>query len=401
MKYRITIFLLFISSQNLVAQSVTVDIPATADNTIYETPSGNSNALGQNIFSGNNGGGSPRRGLIKFDVSSYIPANATITSVSLTLNCNVSRTLPDEVFLHKILSPWGEGTSDAGGGSGDGAGVSATNNDATWIYSFFPLVSWTNPGGDFNAMPSASVSISGTGFYTWQSAQMNDDVQSWLDLPTSNNGWILICNEAVVATSRKFGSKENAIAANRPVLSVTYSGALPVILSHFNAAEKNGEVSINWKTLQEINNCCFEIENSVDGLHFNNLIKINGHGNSAIPHEYEYKYEEYIPGIHYYRLLQIDNDNRGALSAIQKINIAANAHLVRIYPNPVINEFRIVTGSSLHKISYKIYNTSGMLIGSGTDASETVNVAMLNNGLYYLRLFDKTKFIGGCAFNKF
>ncbi|MEO8112180.1 MAG: DNRLRE domain-containing protein, partial [Ginsengibacter sp.] len=391
MKYRFVILLLFNCSLLSVAQPVTVSIPASADNTIYENPSGNSNALGQNIFSGNNGGGSPRRGLIKFDVGSVIPAGVTVTDVSLTLNCNVSRTIPDNIFLHKLLSAWGEGTSDAGGGSGDGVGVAATNNDATWLNSFFSSVFWTNPGGDFNATSSASVSVSATGFYTWQSTQMVSDVQSWLDIPTSNNGWILICNESAVATARKFGSRQNTTVANRPVLSVTYSSTLPITLSYFGAEEKNSEVSIKWKTLQEINNCCFEVQQSIDGFHFNSLTKINGQGNSAVPHEYGYKYVEYVSGIHYYRLLQIDKDNRRTFSSVRKINVLANSQVIRINPNPVLNEFRITSDRSLQKISYRIYNTLGILIRDGADASEIINVSTLQNGFYYLRLFDKNK----------
>lgn len=400
MKYLLMILLLFNCSLLSVAQPVTVSIPASADNTIYENPSGNSNALGQNIFSGDNGGGSPRRGLIKFDVSSLIPAGVMITSARLTLNCNVSRTIPDNVFLHKLLSAWGEGTSDTGGGNGDGVGVPATANDATWLNSFFPSVFWSTPGGDFNAASSASVSVSATGFYTWQSPQMISDVQSWLDLPTSNNGWILICNESTIATARKFGSRENTTVANRPVLSVTYSSVLPITLSSFDAEEKNGEVSIKWKTLQEINNCCFEVQHSVDGFHFNLLTKISGQGNSAVPHDYGYKYAEYISGIHYYRLLQIDNDNRPTFSPVRKIDVSANSQVIHINPNPVRDELRIVAGRSLQKISYRIYNVSGILISDGADASRIVNVGTFKNGFYYLRLFDKNKFIGGCTFNK-
>ena len=131
-----------------VPAQTTVTIAAAADNTIYQTPNGNSNALGQNIFSGNNGGGSPRRGLIKFDVAAVVPAGATITSVTLTLNCNNSRAIADNVSLHKLSSNWGEGTSNAGA-TGDGGGVAATSNDATWLTNFFPGSFWITPGGEF------------------------------------------------------------------------------------------------------------------------------------------------------------------------------------------------------------------------------------------------------------
>ena len=120
------IVVLFCLATSLLSAQTTVTISASADNTMYQNPTGNSNAIGQNIFSGNNGqvpSGSPRRGLIKFDIAAALPAGALITNVVLRLNCNVSRAIPDNVSLHKVLADWGEGTSNAGGGSGDGAGI--------------------------------------------------------------------------------------------------------------------------------------------------------------------------------------------------------------------------------------------------------------------------------------
>lgn len=183
-------FLLFLASCFFLisAAQTVVTIPASADNTIYQNPSGNSNALGENIFSGTNGNNSPRRGLIKFDIAAAIPAGATITSVTLTMNCNISRSIPDNVSLHLLSANWGEATSDAGA-SGDGGGATATPGDATWISNFFGISNWAVAGGDFNATASSSASVSTEGDVTWSTAAMAADVQSWLTF-TGRQFWL-------------------------------------------------------------------------------------------------------------------------------------------------------------------------------------------------------------------
>ena len=49
------------------------------------------------------------------------------------------------------------------------------------------------------------------------------DVQSWLDNPSTNFGWLLVGNEALSETSKRFDSRENAIADNRPLLTVNFT----------------------------------------------------------------------------------------------------------------------------------------------------------------------------------
>ena len=60
----------------------------------------------------------------------------------------------ETVELHKLLADWGEGTSHAPMGEGDGA--PATPNDATWRHRFFDTIFWMTEGGDFSAVASAA-----------------------------------------------------------------------------------------------------------------------------------------------------------------------------------------------------------------------------------------------------
>ena len=196
------------------------------DNTLYQYDPAEgdvSNALGNHFFAGETGMGELRRGVLAFDIAGNIPAGSTILGVTLSLN--MSRTgLNDarNIELHKMLADWGEGTSVAPGEEGDGA--PATTNDATWRHRFFDTIFWTTEGGDFSGTVSATQSVGPVGVYTWSSSQMRADVQSWLDDPASNFGWLVLGDESDISTAKRFDTRESA---SPPVLSIIYRPAGP------------------------------------------------------------------------------------------------------------------------------------------------------------------------------
>ena len=203
------------------ARAQLASINPIKDNTLYEFDAAEgdvSNALGFHFFAGETAMGELRRGVLAFDIAGNIPAGSTILGVTLSLN--MSRTGLDtarNVDLHKLLADWGEGTSMAPGEEGDGA--PATPNDATWRHRFFDTIFWTTEGGDFSATVSASQSVGAIGVYTWSSSQMRADVQSWLDDPSSNFGWLVLGDESDILTAKRFDTRESA---SPPVLTIQY-----------------------------------------------------------------------------------------------------------------------------------------------------------------------------------
>src|SRR5436305_9793494 len=206
-----------------LASATIINIHPIKDNTLYEfdpAEGDRSNALGNHFFAGETAMGELRRGVLAFDIAGSIPPGSTILGITLSLN--TSRTASDtprNVELHKLLADWGEGTSVAPGEEGDGA--PATTNDATWRHRFFDTVFWTTEGGDFSATVSATQSVGGVGQYTWSSAQMVADVQSWLDNPASNFGWLVLGDETAIATAKRFDTRESA---SPPMLTIEFSG---------------------------------------------------------------------------------------------------------------------------------------------------------------------------------
>jgi hypothetical protein len=203
------------------ANAAIINIMPSKDNTLYEFDPAEgdfSNALGIYFFIGETVMGELRRGVLAFNIAGIIPPGSTITGVTLSLNC--SRVFSDTARtaeLHKLLADWGEGTSDAPGEEGDG--TPATTNDATWRHRFFDTVFWAMQGGDFSATVSASQSVGPVGQYTWSSAQMVADVQSWLDNPGSNFGWLVLGDESTLGTAKRFDTRESA---SPPVLTIQY-----------------------------------------------------------------------------------------------------------------------------------------------------------------------------------
>ena len=209
------------------------------DNTLIQRTDPNaqySNGAGD-IFSGrtNQDGQAPavisiRRGLIHFDIAtSGIPSGATITDVTLTLRDVMGNNGNQATRLQRVLADWGEGTSFQPGGQG----APATQDDATWLYRFYNAASpsssptWTTPGGDFSPTVSATTVVNqNPGVqqnYSWNDPQMILDVQDWLDNPVANFGWIVLGNETMGQTAKRFRGSETIDAPiTPPALLITY-----------------------------------------------------------------------------------------------------------------------------------------------------------------------------------
>jgi hypothetical protein len=221
-----------------------VTLFATKQNTLVQVQPGSqqlSNGQGD-IFVGRtaqDGQGpatiSIRRGLIDFDIAGSVPKGSIITGATLTMwdvrGLNGSQT----VGLHRVLADWGQGSSFFNGG----VGGPAAQNDATWFARFYnasnPAMSalWTNPGGDFSSTISGTTLVTGhptdvDKAFSWLGTTnpgMIADLQSWLDHPSANFGWLLEGNEAMGQTAKRFSSAEGSNVDFRPTLEVTFRAA--------------------------------------------------------------------------------------------------------------------------------------------------------------------------------
>ena len=107
-------------------------------------------------------------------------------------------------------------------GGEQGGGTTPQTGDATWVHTFLDTANWTSNGGDFDPTASASTQVSGTGQYQWSSDQMAADVQAWVNDGATNFGWILVGNESVSKTTKRFDTKESD-EPSRPTLTIEFT----------------------------------------------------------------------------------------------------------------------------------------------------------------------------------
>jgi hypothetical protein len=215
-----------------------VTLGASKDNTLYESGLGDvSNGVGQHCFVGLTAEPSLRRTVIQFDVEGALPAGASFVGASLTMHMSKTIAGVTPVTLHRALTEWGEGASDAAGE--EGVGAPAEQGDATWIYNDYNTYYWSQWGGDFDAAPSAPAAMVGdNGHYTWGPWHgPHEDVAAWLDGSAANHGWVILGDESGGITAKRFDTRENPTEANRPVLRLYY---IPACI-----ADWNGDGSVN------------------------------------------------------------------------------------------------------------------------------------------------------------
>jgi len=216
----------------LASPASTVTLVPIADTSIFEKAPDNNLGATQSFAAGNTATPDPARALIRFDLSTALPAGARVTGVSLTLPVVRTARFPEPATfgLHRLLVDWGEG--DKGENVVIGIGALASAGEVTWTARFHAQQSWAVPGGgaglDFTAQASGSASITGTLPLVFEfTTDLVADVQSWLDNPGSNFGWLLKDQfESIGSTARRFGSREHP--TDRPLLVVEYEAPLRI-----------------------------------------------------------------------------------------------------------------------------------------------------------------------------
>lgn len=201
--------------------TMSVTLTSVKDATLYEDDAGAlSNGAGENMFAGRKGTGHSVRALVAFDVAGKVPEGKTLSGVQLRLTLTAASSSDTQPLrLHRVLADWGEGATVAPGGGGGGGPVSP--GGATWLHTFSPDQSWSQPGGDMEIAPSASVDVGGLAAYEWGSTdQMVADVKMWLDDPSSDHGWLLVGDDATAV--KRFAARENANEAALPTLTLTF-----------------------------------------------------------------------------------------------------------------------------------------------------------------------------------
>ena len=141
-----------------------------------------------------------------------------------------------------------------------------------------------------------------------------------------------------------------------------------------------------------MNNSHFNIQKSSNGIDFENIGKVNGHGTTQQEQAYQFLDNTPFLDINYYRLQQVDYDNKSEYSNVISIEMNPNTTSIKIYPNPVKEELTIDLGNDETPQSIEIWDTQGQLIRTIIDFKNTIPVSDLTAGMYFL-VIDNQAFI--------
>jgi hypothetical protein len=168
-------------------------------------------------------------------------------------------------------------------------------------------------------------------------------------------------------------------------LCVWQSGAMPVSLLSFQAQLQKTNTHLVWRTASEAQNARFEVQHSRNGVSFQTIGTVAGHGTTTAPHDYEYTHERPGPGTHYYRLRQVDFVGAHSYSHIVSVDQTGQEDLLvlRLWPNPTTGVINI--GADMPEgTHYTVSNMQGQLLLEGELGSAALDLSELRRGTYLL-----------------
>lgn len=170
---------------------------------------------------------------------------------------------------------------------------------------------------------------------------------------------------------------------------------LPVELIDFNIVSKKKALNLTWQTASEVNNAGFELQRSSDGKNFQNIIFVEGKGNTNEQQEYSYADKELRSGqLYYYRLKQIDYDGRFEYSEVITAKLEGTATTGTFFPNPTATGQTVLSYPALEEgqLNLEVFDASGkqLLIQAHQvvkgENNLDLNFSDLGSGMFFVRM---------------
>ena len=162
------------------------------------------------------------------------------------------------------------------------------------------------------------------------------------------------------------------------------AGALPIILTYFNASllQKNN-VKITWGTSMEINCKNFDVERSADGNIFTTVATVPGNGTTSSTHNYSLTDDitNVTSSIIYYRLKEVDINGKQTYSNIVAIRLKNEIRKFIVSPNPFSGYANIhLEWNSNEPATIKLINALGKdVLIKNVQLSKGLNFIKINN----------------------
>ena len=174
-------------------------------------------------------------------------------------------------------------------------------------------------------------------------------------------------------------------ATNAFTISVS---SLPVELTSFDVVTRTDRMTLYWTTATETNNAGFAVEHKSVGNEFREIGFVTGQGTSDIENTYRFDVHNLDPGLHRFRLRQVDFDGTVAYSPIVEAvaSVPAEFVLEPAYPNPFNPSTTVrFAVSSTQEVAVTLTDATGrtvrVIFNGIVEANQMQTVLVDGNGL--------------------
>jgi hypothetical protein len=160
---------------------------------------------------------------------------------------------------------------------------------------------------------------------------------------------------------------------------------LPVELASFDATSSGDDVTLRWRTASETANAGFEVQQKVNDT-FQKVGFVEGRGTTTQAQSYSYQLNGLVPGMHAFRLKQIDFDGSVHFSPVVEtaVELPGAYFLSPAYPNPFNPQTQFtLTVAREQRVQVAVYDMLGR------------QVAVLHNGVLSANEARTFRFEGG------
>jgi len=142
---------------------------------------------------------------------------------------------------------------------------------------------------------------------------------------------------------------------------------LPVELLHFDAQKEGNKVLLTWTTASELNNSHFEVERRNDANDWVSIGRVDGQGTTVSITDYQFYDEKPMSGLSYYRLKQVDFDEKFDYSEVKLVEFGG-IESWSLYPNPTRSNVTIQFDPKMKgEIKLRVINSKGQELISNTE----------------------------------
>jgi len=166
---------------------------------------------------------------------------------------------------------------------------------------------------------------------------------------------------------------------------------LPVEYSAMEAKAEGQDIVISWTTSVEINSSEFEVYHSTDLIEYNSVSKVEAARNSNTEIDYEVRHRAPQPGLHYYRVVQTDQDGTEHAGQILSVRHYPDTNnVLSLHPNPSTESTNVVFDYPLNKsFTIMLIDIYGQVMVNKTMPAETsrminLDTSVLPSGTYRL-----------------